>query len=239
METERIMENPKSIELLKKHRNFVHGLIVKIASAANVELTEATQAIYVERLIQLTTEQVTEATRRTIEEWSESSKMPPLAFILARCGSDPKLLAEQAWELVLKLIKRDWYADGIGWVGGAEKKLTVAMQYAIRQCGGEYRMAYANDEVFPFIRRDFLKAYERFSLEGGEQIRLTQGEARQFLSHIQAELPKWSEAIPEIPEGSIAEITPAWKPRQLTAEEHEARIAELRRQAKDLGVDFK
>ena len=140
-----------------------------------MELTAGTVAVYMEKLLPLSSEQLEQATRRTIDEWGEPSKMPPLKFILERTGDNAKLLAEQAFELAWKLVKRDWYADGIGWVAGAREKLSPAMQYAIRQCGGEYRMAYADDEAFPFIRRDFLQAHERFTLEDGEQVRLTQG----------------------------------------------------------------
>jgi hypothetical protein len=168
-------------------------LILKIASAATVVLTEASQATYLERLQRLTPEQMETATCLTIDEWDRPSMMPPIAFILARSGGDAKLQAEQAWELAWKLIKRDWYADGIGWVAGAQGKLTPAMQYAIRQCGGESRMAYADEEAFPFIRRDFIQAHERFALEDGEQVRLTHSEAAGILKELQApkDLMRW------------------------------------------------
>jgi hypothetical protein len=157
----------------------------------NVELPEASQAVYLERLQKLTPEQIAIATEMVIEEWDRPSQMPPLAFILARIGGDTKLQAEQAWEMAWKLVKHDWYADGIGWVNDAARKLTPAIQYAIRQCGGEYRMAYSTEEDFPFIRRDFLQAYERFAVEGGEQVRLMQGEAVKMLDRIRkGELPE-------------------------------------------------
>lgn len=49
-----------------------------------MELSEATQAVYLERLQKLSPEALTYATNRVNDEWSEASKMPPLAFILAR-----------------------------------------------------------------------------------------------------------------------------------------------------------
>lgn len=206
--------------------------MLKIAAAANVEIEEPTQAVYVERLVTLSRAEFDLAVRHTIDEWDRPHLMPPLAFILARTGGNVKLAAEQAWELAWKLVKRDWYADGIGWVAGSQGKLTPAMQYAIRQCGGEFRMAYADEESFPFIRRDFIQSHERFSLEDGEQVRLTQGEASDFLKQLHA-MRSEPKLIPEIAEGVIPEEprTIQRPIRQLTAEEHEARIAELKRQA--------
>ncbi len=186
------MDEPrKPTEREQQHKTFCVTCITKIAAAANVELTKATIAVYLERLCVLDRAQLADATNRTITEWSEASKMPPLKFILDRCSSNPKLLAEQAWELAWKLVQRDWYADGIGWVAGAKEKLTPAMQYAIRQCGGEYRMTHADEEAFPFIRRDFLQAHERYLVEGGDQTRLTQAEAQNILGKLKrGELPE-------------------------------------------------
>lgn len=165
----------------------------KLAAAFRVELSKETLAAYLEVLVARSPEVLQVAFQRTITEWNEASKMPPLAFIIARCGDDPKLLAEQAWDLVWKLVKRDWYADGIGWVNGAEKKLTPAMQYAIRCCKGEYRMAYATDDEFPFIRRDFMEAHQRFTAEGGEQARLSHAEAKGILDELLGGFKKLTE----------------------------------------------
>ncbi len=100
--------------------------------------------------------------------------MPPLKFILDRAGESPKLLAEQAWTFVEPLVEQNWYADGLGWMNDAQKKLTPAMSYAIRSCGGESRIA---TELSPFVRRDFIAAFERFNAEGGEQTRLLAAES--------------------------------------------------------------
>ncbi len=70
----------------KPHDDYYLGWIVKIAAATNVKLGEATLAVYLERLRQLSAEQITTAANRTIEEWNKPSMMPPLAFILERCG---------------------------------------------------------------------------------------------------------------------------------------------------------
>lgn len=64
--------------------NFLVKSLLKIAAAANVELSKATMAVYVERLSKLSSERIRQATTRTIEDWTEPSKMPPLPFILER-----------------------------------------------------------------------------------------------------------------------------------------------------------
>lgn len=107
--------------------------------------------------------------------------MPPLKFILDRAGESPKLLAEQAWEFVEPLVEKNWYPDGMGWMNGAEKKLSSAMHYAIRQCGGENRIA---NEASPFVRKEFIAAFERFTTEGGEQVRLSKGQAESIMKRI-------------------------------------------------------
>lgn len=146
----------------------------------NVPISEETQIVYLEAFLGMTDEIARLATDRTIAEWAEASKMPTIAFIKQRAGGDPKLLAEQAWE-VMQLLIGFWYADGIGWQRGTDRLLTPAMQYALRQCGGEYRMAYPTDESAPFIRRDFIAAHERYQTEDGAQVALTKGEASEFL----------------------------------------------------------
>jgi hypothetical protein len=184
----------KPTEHKKQQRVHYADSINKIASAANVELPEATIVVYLERLLQLTPEQLAEATRRTIEEWDRPSMMPPLKFILDRAGNNPKLEAEKAWERWERLSGA-WYPDGLGWQNGVDKELTPAMQYAIRQCGGEHRMIYCSEESFPFIRRQFLESHERFQVEGGAQ-QLTTGEAKNLLNFLygKKEIPEKGDA---------------------------------------------
>ena len=71
-------------ETPKPAPDYYLGWLLRIAAAATVELSEASQAIYLERLYRLNASQIAEAGRRTIDEWTEASKMPPLAFILER-----------------------------------------------------------------------------------------------------------------------------------------------------------
>lgn len=76
----------KRIAPRKQQTVFLLGSIRKIAAAANVELLDGTLAVYLEALAPLSETQMNHATKRTIEEWHEASKMPPVAFILERSG---------------------------------------------------------------------------------------------------------------------------------------------------------
>ena len=53
---------------------------------------EDTQEIYFKRLRRLTADEMRTAGERTIEEWTEPSKMPPLSFILERAVVDESTL---------------------------------------------------------------------------------------------------------------------------------------------------
>ncbi len=77
----------RQTETPKPHDDYYLGFILKIAAAFTVDLTEATQAIYLERLRKLSSVQIQTATNRTIEEWGKSCQMPTLAYILDRCGA--------------------------------------------------------------------------------------------------------------------------------------------------------
>lgn len=77
-------ENRKTNSTPKLRRDSCLALILKIAAAANVELSEASQAVYLEKLENLSLERMQAATDRTIDEWDKANQMPPLPFILAR-----------------------------------------------------------------------------------------------------------------------------------------------------------
>lgn len=78
---------PRLTETPKPPDGFYLSYILKIAAGAAVEISETTQAVYLERIRQLSPTEIQTATSRTLEEWSEASKMPPLAFILERTGA--------------------------------------------------------------------------------------------------------------------------------------------------------
>lgn len=86
-------EKRKPIGTGDTRKRFCADSIFKIAAAANVEISEATAAAYLEQLISLSTAQMAVATTKTIREWVEPSKMPPIAFILERgyAGISPEV----------------------------------------------------------------------------------------------------------------------------------------------------
>ena len=158
------------------------GLILKVAAASSVALSEATQAVYLEALLGLDPESLKVAAHRTIREWTEASKMPPISFILARAQENQQVLAESAWETLQKLIYRDWHPD-IGWLRKIE--LDPQMEYAIRQCGGLHRIHDCPKDSFNFLRKDFLAAHTRYATEGGSQVRLSHNQAAEILGQLQ------------------------------------------------------
>ena len=88
----RIGRSTNSNATPKPHESYYLGWILKIAAAATVELPEASQAAYLERLQKLSAEEIQRAATQTIEDWREPSKMPPIPFILERARADYKML---------------------------------------------------------------------------------------------------------------------------------------------------
>lgn len=148
-------------------RDYVHECVLKIAAGASAIIQEATQAIYLEALLELDDDAIELAVKRTRDEWDKPHTLPPLSFIKARSGQGVKLHAEQAWELVQHILSRYWHPD-VGFYPDCPRR-SPAIEYAIRQCGGVNRIHEASDQAFSFIRRDFCEAFERFTQEGGEQ----------------------------------------------------------------------
>ena len=177
-------QNPKPTSQERIAKAYLLSQISKLAAAANVAASRETIALYAQELGKLKRVELDNAIQRTILEWDKPSMLPTLPFILARKGLDPKLIAEQDFELTQKLIRRDWYAEGLGWQGKEHRFLSPAARYAIRQCGGEHRFAYAPEDTFTFLRRDFIAAHERFQAADGKQVRLTEGEARDILGEL-------------------------------------------------------
>lgn len=176
------MEKQKPTATVKPRSDYVLGLILRIAAAATVEISEETQAVYLDELSSLSDAALEQAARRTIREWSEPHKMPPIAFILARGQENTQVLAEAAWETLQKLIYRDWHPD-IGWTRKVE--IDPQLEYAIRQCGGLQRIHDCPKDSFNFMRKDFLAAHARYAAEGGSQTHLSQKQAEQILGQIQ------------------------------------------------------
>lgn len=80
---------PNRIEQRNEHEAYCALVLNKIAAAANVELSAATITVYLEFLIPLTNEQLGRAQYRTIADWTEPSKMPPISFIIERSYREP------------------------------------------------------------------------------------------------------------------------------------------------------
>lgn len=76
--------SPRQTETPRPHDDYYLAWILKIAAGASAEASEATQAVYLERLRRLSATEMRTAGERTIAEWPEAHKMPPLQFILER-----------------------------------------------------------------------------------------------------------------------------------------------------------
>ncbi len=88
-------QKQETAERRKRESAYLLALLRKIAAAFRVDLSEATTAIYLEQLSQCPRVVLDAAIDRTICEWAEASKMPPLKFILDRVrdeNSRPQLI---------------------------------------------------------------------------------------------------------------------------------------------------
>lgn len=109
-------------ETPRPHDDYYLAFILKMAAAAMVELPEATQSVYLERLRNLSAIEIQTATARTIEEWTEPSKMAPLPFILDRTAQRPAYMENR--ELLDRADKPpNWKADMEPASSGAEATL--------------------------------------------------------------------------------------------------------------------
>src|SRR5437867_530937 len=60
------------------------SLLLKLAAAMNVEVSKATQAVYLEQLAMYSEPAVTAGIDRTIRSWDKPHMLPPVAYVLAR-----------------------------------------------------------------------------------------------------------------------------------------------------------
>lgn len=77
--------NPKPIEPSKQHRDSVLRLIVKLATAMNVEISDRTQHEYYLKLVTLRLDVLARAVERLIDSWIVPHTMPPVATLLEFC----------------------------------------------------------------------------------------------------------------------------------------------------------
>lgn len=149
-----------------------------MAAAASVELSEATQAVYLEALSVIDPEVFRTGVDRVIREWDRPHMMPPVAFILGRC-QNRELEAEQSWVLIDRIFRKHWHPD-IGMTPSAPK-LDGATEYALRQIGGLQTIFDTPTDKHTFLRREFLAAHQRYNAEGGQQNRLSRELAEKTL----------------------------------------------------------
>lgn len=180
--------NTKTTSLPQK--SYLLSCLLKIAAAANVQITKATQAVYLEQLSQLTGYQIENAVQRTIMEWDKPNMMPPISFILARgaesTGLDGETLAVQGWNAVQAEIRR----VGVyrGQYNCEPHPFDAATEHAVRQVGGYIRLCNLtiDDEgkdPTPFVRRDFISAHKHFDRSNGA-VALTAGEAKNLIGDL-------------------------------------------------------
>lgn len=204
-----------------------------------MELTKATEAVYLEQLIGYSVERLEDTFQRTLQEWDKPSLMPPIAFILRRL-EDHRLAAEQAWDLINLIARQFWHPD-IGFCPGCPE-IDAPTEYALRQIGGYNRIFMARSENWDFIRKGFIEAYQRFREEGGEQVRLSEAEARKALDTIRQLRAAELKALPPTDppdqgERNVEEIGPRRNRYPMSEAEWDSRIDQLRQQARQLGVN--
>ena len=129
------------------HASLLLSSVCKIAAAANVTLGKPTMAVYLERLGQLSSVQILRATRRTIEEWTEPSKMPPLSYIIARCYLRNSEVPPNDAEEILKRQITDGasrakvpHEEVLGWL--EEGKIRQQLEYAKLEEDPEWQAQY-------------------------------------------------------------------------------------------------
>jgi hypothetical protein len=143
-----------------------------------VDLTIETQATYLEQLSTCDPTQIETAIHRTIREWDKPSMMPTITFILERCDR-VELAAEQAWDLVDRVMRRHWHPD-IGFYADAPT-FDGPTEYALRIIGGLHKINNTPMDKLTFVRKEFLEAYQRFKREDGAQLKLSQAQAERTL----------------------------------------------------------
>ena len=123
------------------------------------------------------------AFRRTLQEWEKPNQFPPPAFIRARLINH-RLAGEQAWDLVMLIRDKFWHPD-IGFLTGCPD-IDKATEYALRQVGGYRRLLNVRIDQLDFLRKTFLENHQRFSEEGGAQLRLSTEESAKALDKIRS-----------------------------------------------------
>ena len=69
-------------KISRPESRFCVELILKLADATSVSLSEATIAVYMEFLGEISPDELLAAINKTIREWDRPNMMPPIAVIL-------------------------------------------------------------------------------------------------------------------------------------------------------------
>ena len=164
-----------------------------------IEVSEVLAKVYARALADLTVQQL-DAACIAVVRTHQVNRLPLPADIRAKiegANQDGKLLeAEQAWEAVQWHITRWAFDESRGWFmpsyrsGKAEyaPPLSDATEYAVRQCGGLHEVIYCTNKAFPFVRRDFIAAYMRYTETAGLQM-VGKAESRAILGKVRRSLP--------------------------------------------------
>lgn len=162
-------------------------------------VSEILAEVYGRALRDLTVEQL-EAACIAVVRTHQAGRLPLPGDILAKVegakGDVKQLEAERAWqELQYSFV--DWgYDESTGWFTRKfhngefqdHPEFCAAIEYAVRQCGGLGAVIYCADKNFPFVRRDFIAAYMRYTETAGLQM-VGKAESRAILGKIRKGLP--------------------------------------------------
>ena len=169
---------------------------------------------------ELTVEQLEETCQRALKG---CRFFPSIADLLSGVHRDQaqaeeavdKLHAERAWDSLMAYVGR-WGADLTPSVCGRRETGEIIFEYAepllpeiewaVRQCGGYYRVATATTENIHFIRKEFLAHFLRYR-ETGALAAPSREEARRLLAglqekakQLQADKKARGDVHPEIPQ---------------------------------------
>jgi hypothetical protein len=193
-------------------------------------LTKEKIKSYVTLLSDLSAEALESGLRRAGQE---CAWFPSVADIRDR-AVNTQLAAEQSFESVQFISRKYWHPD-IGFLPGCPE-FDGAQEYALRQIGGFRRLQSVSSEHFAFLRRDFIAAHKRFCEEGGEQLRISSAQSRALLGQLTEQRKQLSAAPPlkQAPMSEPMKVPARYEPKQMTEAEVQARIDELREQARRL-----
>jgi hypothetical protein len=197
-ETKETLQPSTSIDRL------VREYLAQYGAAYHQDVSPAQAKLYALHLRDISPERLVPALRRALDV---CRFFPSIAEIRMLAGADEKqqikqeqaqdeLEAKKAWDTLQNYIAL-WGADlHPSLHAGKWKKppeLTAATGYAVRQCGGYYKVATATVENVHFIRRDFLQAFQYYR-ETGALAAPSREEAKRLLGKVQ----EWTKKLPPV-----------------------------------------